>query len=239
MSVPETKNPSLLGVAFFAVVMAVVGASFGFLLLATIPSKAYATIADYQKATEKSPEGDSKNTSQKKLQRSYHFEGSKASGSVWVQKREMLLTANDEPLVLTDSEINSWATYKLKKLRLSFSDKERPSVFMVLGAPNFFIDETDGVHFSIAVEVVTFGMRIQSMLIGKGSFSGEDGSEFNLNEFRLNDARIPYAEKMYDDLLDALLESFQKSEEFALIKEAWEKVDSVELVGNGIRLNLD
>ena len=91
----------------------------------------------------------------------------------------------------------------------------------------------------VPLEIIFFGKQIDRLLIGQGYFSGEDPVEFHLTKLRLNAALIPSPEKQHKLLLNPLLKSFYKSDEFTALEQAWKKVDSVELIKNGIRLNLD
>ena len=232
MSVIEkSKNPSLFVVVFFALLMALVGALSGFTLLASIPPKSFESIAKYESHLEKNPKHN--------LLDVHYFKGSKSPAGEWIQKREILLTASSATVTLTNSEINTWITNTFQKPKVSSSDKEKANILIVPGVPNLFIDATEGINFSMLLEIVIFGKQIDSLLIGKGYFSEENADEFQLSELRLNEATIPLSKKFRDDLLEFLSESFYENDEFVALKKAWEKVDSVELVEDGIRLNLD
>jgi hypothetical protein len=232
MSVLEkTKKPSLLGVIFFSIPMALIGTWLSFMLLASIEPKPFNSVAEYKSHLEEN--------SKERFMDAHYFRGSESTDREWVQKRRLLLTADDMSLVLTDAEINAWIADKFKKPQTSLSDEEKTDLSVMSGVPNFFIDATEGIHFSMLVEAVVFGRKINTMLIGKGYFSGGDATQFHLSELRLNEAKIPLFEKIDEELLEPLLKPLYESDEFAKLRVAWEKVDSVELVANGIRLDLD
>ena len=227
----DVKGPSLFGVAFFAVLFALIGALLCFMLLVSISPKPFNSLAECESHLEKNPESG--------LLNAYYFRGTSSSSKEWSLKRETFLTSNDTTLILTHSEINAWAASRLKKQKLYFSEGDDPSVFASLGVPNFFIDPTQGVHFSMLLEVVLFGKTINTLLIGRGHFAEDEPDRFHLSELRLNGAKIPFLEKLSDPLLDILLEAFDEDAEFVAIGEAWEKVGSTELVEDGIRLNVN
>ena len=225
------KSPSLLGVAFFAILIALIGAFSGFTLLASISPEPFGSVAEYESYLEKNPEQD--------ISGSHYFRGYSTGNRDWVSKRRVLLTAEDASVELKDSEINAWIIDKFKKPKVSFSERDKPKLYVAPGLPNCFIDPAEGVHFNMLLEIVVFGKQIDCLLIGKGHFSGEDPVEFHLSGLRLNKALIPFSEKLQGLLLNSLLKSLYENDEFVALKEAWEKVDSVELVENGIRLHLD
>jgi hypothetical protein len=226
----EMKDPSLFGVAFCAIQVALIGALSGFTLLASISPEPFSSVAEYESDLEGNP--------QQTLIDAHYFRGARLSPGEWIQKREILLTANNTTVVLTNSEINSWIANKFKKPQPSFSQEEQPNLLVMPGLPNFFIDATQGIHFSMPLEIVVFGKQIDCLLIGEGSFLGEDTIEFHLSGLSINGAAIPFPEELRDHLLDPF-ESFYENDEFIALKEAWGKVDSVELSDNEIRLNLN
>lgn len=232
MSVAEKqKGPSLIGVFFFSIPMALIGASLGFLLLASISPKPFKSVAEYKSDLEENP--------RQTLLDAHYFKGYKSSGEGWAQKRDFLIAGNGPTVILTESEMNAWLVNKFTKLQKSFLDEEEPKLFIVSGVPHFFIDVNEGIHFSMLLEIVIFGKQFNRLLIGKGYFSEDDSNKFSLSELRLNEAKIPYSEKLYDYLLNSLLGSFDDNDEFVVLEEAWKNVNSVELIEGGLRLNLN
>lgn len=227
----KQKNPSLIGVFFFSIPMALIGALLGFLLLASISPKPFESMAEYESDLEKNP--------RQTILDAHYFKGFRSSGDGWVQKRDSLLEGSSPTLVLTSSEINAWIINKFKESKNPFLDEEKSQLIVISGVPHVFIDVDEGIQFSVLLEIIIFGKQFNRLLIGKGGFSKVDSNEFDLSELRLNEAKIPYSEKLYDDLLGTLLESFYSSDEFAVVEKAWEKVDSVELIEGGLRLNLN
>lgn len=226
----DIKNPSLFGVAFFAILIALVGALSGFTLLVSISPEPFGSVTEYESYLEKNPEKD--------LSSSHYFRGYSTENRDWVSKRRVLLAGEDTSVELKGSEINAWIIDKFKKPNVFSSEVNKSKLSIAPGLPNCVIDSAEGIHFNMLLEIVAFGKQTDCLLIGKGHFSGEDPVEFHLSGLRLNKARIPFSEKLQGLLLNSLLKSFYESDEFVLIKEAWEKVDSVELVENEIRLHL-
>lgn len=229
---PDVKDPSLFGVVFCALLVALLGALFGFDLLASIPSQPFESIADYESALEENVEP--------KFLNPHYFKGAtSAPSNEWAQKRETFLNENSTTLDVNDADINAWVASQCTQVQVSSSEGEGPKQFAVLYPPNFFIDATKGIHFNIPVEISIPGKTVDCVLIGEGRFSSGNSPDFRLSKLSLNAASIPFPDKLCGRLLEPVFESFYGSDEFAALKDAWKKVDSVELIERGIRLNLN
>ena len=213
--------------------MALIGASFGFDVLVSISPKPFESVAKYKSSLEENP--------QETILKAYYFKGSKSKLRDWTEKRRILLTADNTAVELTDAEINAWIADKLQKQRFYFSGEDSDSkAYIVVGLPNIFTSVDEGIHFSLPLEIITFEKQVNFLLIGQGYFSENDPAKFRLSQLRLNEALIPFTEKqLYSYILNPLLESCYESDELVAVKEAWKKVDTVELTENGVRLNLD
>ena len=227
----DAKDPSLLGVVFFALLFALIGSVSGFTLLASIRPEPFSSVAEFESEMEKN--------SEKRLLNAYYFKGPTSSLDNWVLKREILLNSNSTTVELTDAEINAWIAKKFDFVQTPLSQKKKLKLVIIPGLPNFFINTAEGIHFSMKLEVVIQGQIIRSQILGKGHFSGENPVGFQLSELRLNEASIPFPAKLSDRLLDLLVKSLNDNEEFIALKEAWQKVNSVEVIENGIRLSLN
>ncbi len=226
------KDPSIFGVIFYAVIMALIGALSGFVVLASISPESYGSIAEYESDLGENPEPT--------LLNPYYFEGFTSVKNSWGIKRQILLTANETTLELTDAEINAWLTEKFGYLKIPFSGEGKSKIAIVPGLPNVFIGKTECIHFHIPLEVLIMDRKIDHfLLIGKGYFSDGDPTKFNLSSLSLNAAAIPLVEKIGAYLVDTLLESIYQDDEFITVKEAWGKVSSLEVIEDGIRLKID
>ena len=132
----EEQGPSVGGVIFCAVIVALVGALLGFLFLASVPPTSFKSVADLQAYLEKNPEPVL-------LDMSY-FEGRISRGRSWEQKRETLLNGSATTVELTADELNAWMSSKFRNSSPAASDEDAPDIVILPGVPNFFIDEKEG-----------------------------------------------------------------------------------------------
>lgn len=227
----DAKDSSLFSIAFFAILMALIGALFGFIALALISPKPFGSVVEFESQFEE----DARPT----LLSAHYFEGSESKLNDWAQKRESLLTGDDGTIELTDSEINAWIVDKFEKPKALYLKEEEPKSYIVPGPLNVFIHADEGIYFSVPLEIVFSEKRIECLLTGQGHFAGKDPVEFRLTKLKLNEALIPFSERQNRRLLDPLLKSLYESDEFIELKGAWEKVENVELIETGVRLNLN
>lgn len=227
----DAKDPSLFGVFFCALFVALVGALSGFILLASISPKPFGSVAEYESSLSEN--------SKPKLLDAHYFKGSISSLDNWALKREILLNVDDRTLELSDSEINAWMVKKFKPNPISFLDEKKTEIVITPKLPNFFINTDEGVHFNVMVDIQMLGKTIDFVVLGKGYFLDKDPDSFHISELSLNTATIPFSSNFSDRLLVLLLESLDGNDELVALKKAWKKVDSVEFADSGVRLVLD
>jgi len=228
---PVEHIPSLIGVFFCAILVAFVGAVSGFLLLLSASPAPFDSVADYESAKEES-------VGKPTLLDAYYYRGSEAEGDSWMAKRETLLTGSNTTVEFTDAELNAWITEIFSKLSTASTLEQKPDIYIAPGQPNFFIDPVEGLSFSLLLELFTFKKKHSCILICKGGFSGEDSTRFEPTSLRFNEAVVPSPVGLKTRLLSEVLETFGEIDELIELEKAWEKVESVELVENQIRINI-
>ncbi len=227
----EEKDPSLAGIIFIGVILASLGAFLGFLFLASVAPKSYKSAAELQDYLEKNPEP-------KLLEQSY-FEGPISRSRSWEKKREVLLNGSDTMVELSAAEINAWMSAKFRQPSSSAPAGEKASDILILpGVPNFFIDAAEGVFLNLPTEVTIYGSAHDCLIVAQGHFAAGPQAVFQLDALRANDAAIPLLGGLGDQLVGALLQAYSQTDEFAAFQAAWQKVESVELVADTIRLKL-
>ncbi|MFQ3225862.1 MAG: hypothetical protein ACI8Z5_002129 [Lentimonas sp.] len=222
----EEKEDSLVGLFFLGVLMALLGAVLGFMFLASVEPKSYKSVADLQAYLEK-------NTETNLLEMSY-FEGPISRSRSWEQKREALLNGSATSVELTSGEVNAWMAAKFRK---SSSNPAGDKVILP-GVPNFFIDADEGFFLNLPTDVTIYGSAHKWMVVAQGHFSAGGQVEFQMDALHVNDAAIPVVGGLADHFVGALLQAYAETDEFIAFQEAWTTVESVELVGDTIRLKL-
>jgi hypothetical protein len=186
-------------------------------------------VADLNAYLEKTPE-------LQLLDRSY-FKGPVSSSRSWEQKREVLLNGSATTVELTAGEINAWMSAKFRKPSAAAAGDEA-GIVILPGVPNFFIDAAAGFFLNLPTEVSIYGSTHDRIIIAQGSFSAGPQVQFQISALRVNDAAVPVIAGLGKQLLQALLQAYSQTDEFVACQQAWEKVESVELVADTMRLKL-
>lgn len=226
----KEEGPSLASVVVSAVILAGIGAFLGFLLLVSVPPQSYKSVAALQDYLEKK-------TEPKLLDTSY-FEGPVSRGRSWEQKREALLNGSDTTVELSAGEINAWMSAKFRQPRAAPKGEEETNILILPGVPNFFIDAAEGFFLNLPTEVTIYGSAHNCLMIAQGHFSAGPQVAFQMDALHLNDAAIPVLGGLGDQLVATLLQAYSQTDEFLAFQKAWQKVESVELVADTIRLKL-
>ena len=227
---PKEAGPTLAGISVSAVLLALVGALLGFLYLASVPPTSFKSVADLNAYLEKTPEP-------KLLDRSY-FKGPVLSSRSWEQKREVLLNGSATTVELTAGEINAWMSAKFRQPSAASAAADETGIVIQPGVPNFFIDASAGVFFNLPTEVSIYGSTHERMMIAQGHFSAGPEVQFQISALRVNNAAIPVIAGLGKQLVQVLLQAYSETDEFVACQKAWGKVESVELVGDTMRLKL-
>lgn len=227
---PKEEGPTLAGVFISAIIVALIGAFLGFLFLASESPTSFKSVADLKDHLEKNPDT--------KLLDVTYFDGPISRSRSWEQKREALLNGSATTVELSAGEINAWMSAKFRKPSAAPSDDDEAGIVILPGVPNFFIDASEGVFLNLPTEVTIYGDMHDCMMIAQGHFSEGSRVSFEMDSLRVNDAAIPVFGGLGKQVVETLLQAYSETDEFIAFQKAWEKVESVELVADTIRLKL-
>ena len=225
------KGPTLGGILFAAALLALAGAILGFLFLISYPPKAYSSVKDRDAFLE------SKAESEVKPGELYYLKGPVSPGNGWKQKREVLLNGTNTTLEITAGELNAWMASKFRQA--SPPSGEDPPNFLILpGVPNFFVDVSEGIFLSLPTEVTIYGSNRQLVIFAQGHFTQGAEVAFQMDALHVNNAAVPVLGGLANQVAKTLLKAYSETDEFIAFRQAWENVESVEVVAGSIRLKL-
>lgn len=223
----EDKEASLSGIILMGAIVAGIGAFLGFLFLASETPKSYKSVAELETYLKKNPDLEL-------LDRSY-FKGPVANGRSWEQKRDVLLNGSNTTVEFSAGEINAWMVAKFRQPKPESNGEGESGVTLIPGVPNCFIDATEGFFFNLPTKASVYGDLHDCTIVVAGHFSAGPLVTFEMDSIRVNNAAVPL---IGDQLVEALLSAYAKTDEFVAVQGAWQKVESVELVADSIRLKL-
>jgi hypothetical protein len=226
----EEKESSLSGILATGFLMALFGAFLGFIFLSSFPLKAFSSLKEQATFLE------GVDTTAVRPGLIYYFKGAQSSGN-WESKRGQMLDGKSTDVSISDGDLNSWMSSKFRSGAPS-SAEEQPSVLILPGVPNFCAINQDVLYISIPAEIVMFGISNSYQIFCKGHFSEGPTIKYVVDELRVNNASIPLTGGIAALVINTLLKAYSGTEEFAAMQTVWQRLESIELADNVIRLQL-
>lgn len=221
MPAKTEKSPSVLGVYFYAVLIALFGALLGFAYMMTFPAQAFSSQAEY----EASLAGLEEPVPPPRPGDAYYIEGPILRTRSWETKRELLKAPGGQTVRLSPGEINAWMTAKFRQ-GLPPASEEEPSVLIVPGVPNVAITEAGIMHLNLPTTITAYGSTNDFTVCARGVFAALD---FRFETIRVSNAKLPLPNILGTRLFETLAQSYQSTEEYAILSEAFARAASVEI----------
>ncbi len=223
------KSPSVLGVYFYAVLMALFGGLLGFVYMTTFPAQAFASEAEYQASVE-SPEGaeDSEGTVYAKPGDAYYIEGPVARSRSWEAKRDQISAPGEQVVRLSTGEMNGWMAAKFRP-GAGPSGEDAPDVLIVPGVPNLALLEDGRLYLNLPTTMSAYEASHDYTV---SALCEIDASGLSFQSVKVSSARVPLPQILGAKVMKTLAQSYQSTEEYAIVTEALERAESIE-VENG------
>ena len=225
------KGPSRAGLVCTASLLAWAGMLLAFSLLVSSPLKRYTSVKDRDVFFEHNAGAGLKPGEL------YYFEGAVARGREWQPKLAVFLNGTNTVLEVTAAEVNACIASMLRPPSRPPA-AESSTIMIVPKMPNLFVDENEGIFFSLPTEVSIFGSHHKLVVCARGHFSPGSEVTFTMEALYLNNAAIPVLGGLADRVVATLLKGYSESAEFIAFRQAWAKVESAEVVADTIRLKL-
>ena len=227
----EYKEPSKFGI-YIGRMMAGLGAFLGFLYLASLPAKSFSSVQAYEKAV-----GEQDSAAGLKPGEVYYLEGVTLRSRSWETVRKQFLEGSGDTVRLSSAELNAWFRSRFQPGQVP-TGEDQPSIVMIPGSPNIFLEGAEHVYLSLPVELIFYGTELDWVFFAKGHFAPTDGgARFVIERMHANSAPLPGLAALSNSLVDFLLTAYSETDEFKAIREAWSGVKSVEVSGNSILLH--
>jgi hypothetical protein len=228
---PNENDRSIARLICIAALPAWAGLLLAFVYLLCFPPKRYSSVKDRDVFLEQ--KGDV-GIQPGEL---YYFAGGVARGREWQLKLAVFLKGGNTTLEMTADELNACIASMLRPPSLPPA-ADAGNLTIVPKMPNVFVDEGEGIYFSLPADVTLFGSQRKLLVFARGHFTSGPDVRFKLEALYLNNAAIPVVGGLADRVLASLLKGYLQSEQFIAFRQAWAKVESVEVVANTLRLKL-
>ncbi len=226
----ESSGPSSFGVFFFGAIVALLGGLLGFLYLSTYEPLVISSAKDLDTYLE------AKGLSAPMPGDVYYFQGTTSRGQGWATKRQQLLAGQAVNVDLSEGELNAWFAAKFRPAAAPSGD-EAPNLLLLPGAPNVYLSP-DGVYVSLSTEIVILGDSSKYTLFCKGHFTEGTPVKFVMEKLYLNNSAIPVIGMLSQQIVDTLLKAYRGSDEYASFVNVWNRIESLEVGSNTMRLKL-
>ncbi len=200
--------------------MALFGGLLGFIYLATFPAEAFSSVEEYEKSIAELEEpiyakpGDS-----------YYIEGTTVRTRAWEAKRQQLSDGGAQTVSLSAGEINGWMAAKFRVAEPPKSEDE-PSVLIQPGIPNVGLVDGEGLFLNVPLTISAYG---SSGEYGAYLFGTIEPSGFRIKSMQINCAKIPLPGIFGEQLMNTLSAGYKSTEEYKIIADAFDRVESTSI----------
>lgn len=223
------SGPSASGIALAAALNCTVGIALGFAFLSSFPAMMFSSadeLARYQASEEYVAEN--------KPGSRYYLKTQPNRSRSWEAKRNQLLQGSGATLSIASSEINAWMASRFIPPSV---DDVQGSVTIAPGTPNFAAESEEQIFISIPIAIRAFGTRYDRTFFAKGHFTEGAPVRFILDEASVDCAKIPFS-PLYTAMYQRLHDAFRFTDEYKLLAEAWQGVESVKVSNGALNLRL-
>lgn len=219
-------------VGVYAFMMVWFGGLLGFLYLMLFPLKAYPNEQEQAKAMEKreSPfimPGDA-----------YYIEGPVSRSPSWEAKRQQLIDAAAPQIRISVGEVNAWLEAKFRAVSASTSEKETGLV-LEPERPNVGISQAGIIHLNLPAKISGYGLDGKYVLSARVHYKEGAPARLVVDHLQIAGAAVPLPRFLGARMVSALINGFSTAQEYAVLREAWSRVQSVEASDANFVLTLD
>lgn len=226
----NAREPSLAVSVFLGLIVALIGVVLGAGYMMALPATHYPSVEEREKALEA--------TSESEVIRPpdlYYYKGSVARTAQWTQKRATFVGGSATEVRVSSEQVNAWMSSSFRKPSQK-KEEEASGLLLFPSPPNFYFDGDKNVHMSVDLAVDYNGREFAVTATAIGSFERSNPNGFTIQRVRLNSALVPPF--LSQRVMDLILATFQETEEYQTLKDAWRKLRSVEIVDDAVVLRL-
>jgi len=197
----------------------------------SFPLEAYSSMRERTEALEarESPEpipGDA-----------FYIEGPTERARQWQTKREQLLDGSVQTMTVTPGEVNAWFETYFRSVPVS-ADEENRGLTLIPEAPNLGLGEDGEIYLNLPGEIRGYGLDGNYVLSAQVRFASGAPADLLVDRLQVGGAAVPLPGLLGARVVSTIIDGFSSAEEYALLSEAWRRVESVEVVNGALVLTL-
>lgn len=228
----EKAEPGLVFVGIYAFMMAGFGGLFGFIYLMSFPLKGFSNLQERAEALE-ARESPGPITAD-----AFFIKGPTLRTSSWETKRQQLIDASATTIKVTAGEINAWLGTKFRPSAVP-TDQNEKDLLIEPDRPNIGITSEGEIYLNLPAKISGYGLDGSYALSAQVRYSRASPPDLLVDHLQIGGAGVPLPGILGAQLVSAILQAFSSAEEYAVISQAWNRVQSVEVSDRALILTLD
>lgn len=228
----KTSETSLLFIGIYACMMLWIGCFLGFISLILFPLKSYAKEQEHEQALEERAfshpmPGDA-----------YYIEGPISRSSSWELKRQQLIDGSASTIRISVGEVNAWLNAKFRALATP-QDEEARGLIIEPDRPNVGISEAGTIYLNLPTKLTGYGLDGGYVMSARVRFKDGAPARLAINRLQIAGAAVPFPRLIGSGIASRLIAAFSSAEEYGVMRDAWQAVQSVETADSDFILHLN
>ncbi len=227
----KDSETSLLIAGIYALMLMAFGSFLGFLCLMSFPLQGYSSVQEQLNAQEQ------RESHYSMPGEAYYIEGPTLGSSTWESRRTQLIDGSAPTITVSAGEINAWLAAKFRP-GVNNSSEEDNGLVIEPARPNVGITQEGAVYLNLPARISVYGIQGNYVLSARVSYAGGNPARLRIHQLQVGGAPVPFPRVLGARIFSALVNGFRATEEYPILREAWGRVDSVEVVDGNLVLNL-
>lgn len=217
----KKSEHSLFFAGSYAFMLMWLGGVLGFICLMLFPLHAYPNLQEREKALAGRESRDAYPGD------AFYIEGPISRSPEWQVKRQELIDASASTIRVSVGEINAWLEAKFRTSAVPASEGETGLVLRP-ERPNVGMTADGTTYLNLPANISGYGLDGNYVLSAKVSYRAGAPARLSVEQVQIAGAAVPLPGIIGARIVSAIIESFSSAEEYALIREAWSRVQSVQ-----------
>jgi hypothetical protein len=224
MSVKKEKSPSIFGVYFFAVLMAIFSAFLGFVYLLGFPAKAFSSQQAYGASFTDKPNQTKSNLGSARIPGDvYYIVGPTLNSRSWESKRAQMQAEEPSTVRLSSGEINAWMNAAFRS-SVAPPNPAASDVLIMPKVPNVSIAGDESLTLSLPTRVEGYGRKYDMIVFAR---MVPVAGQLRFESCYVSNAKLPMPNLLGSALFEKLSQSYQATDEYRIISNALSRADSI------------
>jgi hypothetical protein len=225
------SEPSRFFVFFYALVFCGFGLLLGVAYMMSFPLKVYSNLEERAAALEGRKSLDSVPGD------AFYIEGPTLRNRAWERKREQFLNGGATSLRVTPGEVNAWFAAKFRSANTETGEEES-GLTLIPSLPSIGVSEEGTLYLNLPAKIKGYGMDGDHVLSARARYASGAPAKLLVEHLQIGGAAVPLPGVLGSRIVSKIIRGFSTAEEYALIREAWKRVESVEIGENALVFSL-